>query len=120
MRAGKIIAYIIAAILIFFGVLFLWGSTAETGSTGWIPIGLISIAIGLVLIFWAARQKAQPDVTNVTYNIDLPGNVKTDSIQCPACGGAIKANDIEMINGAPIAKCPFCGNAFQITEEPKW
>ena len=40
MNAGKIIAYIAAAILIFFGVLFMWGAGAETGGgASWVLIG---------------------------------------------------------------------------------
>ena len=34
MKAGKIIAYVVAGILIFFGVLFIWGATGDQGSGG--------------------------------------------------------------------------------------
>ena len=53
----KIVAYIVAAILVFFGVLFIWGAFSPQGSPGWILIGLISVGIGLVIIFFAARQR---------------------------------------------------------------
>ncbi|HEY4693467.1 MAG TPA: hypothetical protein VIH16_08520 [Bellilinea sp.] len=120
MRAGKIIAYIVAAILIFFGVLFIWGSTGDQGSVGWIPVGIISVGIGLVLIFWASRKPAQPADTNVTLNIDLPGNVNMDTIKCESCGGTLKPEDIKMVAGAPVVTCPWCNTTYQLTEEPKW
>ena len=56
MRAGKIIAYIAAAIFIFFGVLFVWGAFSPEGSTGWIFVGVISIGLGLILIWFGSRQ----------------------------------------------------------------
>ncbi len=120
MRAGRIIAYIVAAILIFFGVLFIWGSTGDQGSVGWIPVGIISVAIGLVLIFWASRKPAQPADTNVTVNIDLPGDVNMDTIKCKACGGTLKPEDIKLVAGAPVVTCPWCHTTYQLTEEPKW
>ena len=72
MTAVKIIAYIAAAILIFFGVLFIWGAFSPQGSTGWIPIGLISVGIGFVLIWFASRRKpaAEQADSSVTLNID--------------------------------------------------
>lgn len=120
MSAGKIIAYIAAAILIFFGVLFIWGAFGEGGQGGWIIIGLISVAIGLVLIFWASRKPAQPAQTNVTLNVDLPGNVNMDTLSCQNCGGALAPKDITMVAGAPVVTCPYCGTTYQLTEEPKW
>jgi hypothetical protein len=120
MRAGKIIAYIVAGILIFFGVLFLWGSFSPNGSKGWILIGLITVGIGLVLIFWAARRPAQPAQDNVTLKIDIPANVNMDVLKCKSCGGVLGPENIKMVAGAPVVTCPYCGTTYQLTEEPKW
>jgi hypothetical protein len=120
MSALKIIAYIVAAILIFFGVLFIWGSTGDQGSLGWIPIGIISVAIGLALIFWAARRPAQANQTNVTLKVDLPGNVEMDTLKCKSCGGTLSPDDVKMVAGAPVVTCPYCNTTYQLTEEPKW
>ena len=57
----KIILYIAAAILIFFGVLFIWGAFSDTGSIGWIPVGIISVAIGFVLIWFGSQRAKQAD-----------------------------------------------------------
>jgi hypothetical protein len=121
MSAGKIIAYIFAAILIFFGVLFIWGSfSAQGGGGGWIIIGLISVVIGFGLIWFAGRRPAGGQTTNVTLNIDLPGNVKMDSIKCKSCGGTLTSENIKMVAGAPVVTCPYCNSTYQLTEEPKW
>ena len=120
MRVGKIIAFIVAAILIFFGVLFIWGAFSPNGSTGWILVGIVSVGIGLALIFWASRQLAQPAQENVTLKIDLPANVNMDTLKCKACGGTLSPDDIKMVAGAPVVTCPYCHTTYQLTEDPKW
>ncbi|OGO42581.1 MAG: hypothetical protein A2W36_06895 [Chloroflexi bacterium RBG_16_58_14] len=122
MNAGKIISYIGAAILILFGVLFIWGAFSPEGSSGWILIGLISVAIGFGLIWIAGRSKPAP-VSNseqVTLKIDLPGDVNLDTLKCKSCGGALSPDNISMVAGAPVVTCPYCATTYQLTEEPKW
>jgi len=119
MKAGSIIAYIAAAILIFFGILFVWGAfDPESGSTEWIVVGAVSIAAGLVLI-WLARRKDKQTV-EVVQKIDLSGEVNLEKMTCKNCGGQITSENIKMLAGAPVVHCPFCGTEYQLTEEPKW
>ncbi len=120
MRVGKVIAYIFAAILIFFGVLFIWGSFSAQGQGGWIIVGLISVAIGFGLIWFAGRRQAGDQPANVTLNIDLPGNVQMDTLKCKSCGGTLSPENIKMVAGAPVVTCPYCNTTYQLTEEPKW
>ncbi len=121
MSAGKIIAYIVSAILIFFGVLFIWGAFSPSGSVGWIGVGLISVAIGLVLIWLAGRSGAKAaENQQVTLKVDLPGKVGLDTLKCKSCGGALSMDNIKMINNAPVVTCPYCNSTYQLTEEPKW
>ena len=116
----KIIAFIIAGILIFFGVLFIWGAFSPQGSTGWIWIGIITVGIGLALIYFASRVKAKPAETNVTLKIDLPADVKMDTLKCQSCGGVLSMEDITMVAGAPVVNCTYCKTTYQLKEEPKW
>ena len=118
----KIIAYIAAAILIFFGVLFIWGAFSPNGSPGWIVIGLISVGIGFGLIWFAGRKKPESQTANqnVTLNIDLPGNVNLETLKCQSCGGVLTMDNIQMVAGAPVVNCPYCKTTYQLTEEPKW
>lgn len=119
MSGLKIIGYIAAAILIFFGVLFIWGATSpQGGGGGWIVIGVISVLIGFVIIYFASRPK--PVAPTITYKVDLPANIDLDSIKCKSCGGTISPTDIHMVAGAPVVTCPFCKTSYQLTEEPKW
>ena len=115
----KIIAYIAAAILIFFGVLFIW-SAFSPGNSGYILVGVITVGIGFGLIFWASRRPANAGDENVTLNIDMPGNVNMDTLKCKSCGGTLAPENITMVAGAPVVTCPWCHTTYQLTEEPKW
>ena len=120
MNALRIIAYIAAAILIFFGVLFIWGAFSPSGSTGWIPVGIVSVLIGFGLIYLGGRSKPKPADANVTLKIDLPANVNLDQLKCQSCGGVLSMENITMVAGAPVVNCPYCNSSYQLTEEPKW
>ena len=120
MSAGKVIAYIGAGILIFFGILFVWGAFSAQGQLGWIPVGVISIGIGLGLIWLAGRQAAGSQVQNVQLKIDLPANVSMDSFKCKSCGGSLTPDNVRLVAGAPVVSCPYCNTSYQLTEEPKW
>ncbi|RME88220.1 MAG: hypothetical protein D6770_07510 [Anaerolineae bacterium] len=121
MSALRIIGYIAAAILIFFGVLFIWGAGGpEGGGWGWVFTGAISVLLGFGLIYLASRRKAAAEEQEVTLKIDLSGDVNLDQLTCRSCGGALTADNIKMVAGALVVTCPYCGTTYQLTEEPKW
>jgi len=124
MKAVKIIAFIIAAILILFGVIFILGAFSPQGQTSWIITGIVLLISSFALIFLATRIKTATGeagaAQNVTYKIDLPGSVNMDTIKCKSCGGTLTSNDIKMVAGAPVVTCPYCHTSYQLTEEPKW
>jgi predicted membrane channel-forming protein YqfA (hemolysin III family) len=116
----KTVAYIGAGILILFGALMVIGATDPTGNSSWLFIGILLIAVGLVIIYFAARKKPEAPTTNVTLKVDLPGDVNMDSLKCKSCGGVLSAENIAMVQGAPMVTCPFCHTVYQLTEDPKW
>ncbi|MEA3326360.1 MAG: hypothetical protein U9R53_03515 [Chloroflexota bacterium] len=122
MKAGRIIAFITAAIFIIFAFLFILGAFSPEGSPGWIIVGIIGLVIGFVLIFLGIKlqppQKPGEQVVNL--NVDLPGDVNMETIKCKACGGPLTSEDIKMVAGAPVVECPHCSTTYQLTEEPKW
>ena len=122
MNAGKTVAIIAAVILILFGALMILAatnpSTANPGSV--LAFGAVLIVVGLVIIYFASRQAAKTPDTNITMNVDLPGNVKMDTLKCQSCGGTLAPENIQMVAGAPVVTCPFCHTTYQLTEEPKW
>ena len=121
MSALRIISFIAAAILIFFGVLFIWGTFSPDGSTGWLIIGVVSVALGFGLIWLGTRLKpTKAGDQNITLQVDLPANVNLDELKCQSCGGVLKMENIQMVAGAPVVNCPYCKTTYQLTEEPKW
>lgn len=122
MSAGKIIGYIIAAILIFFGVLFLWAAFSPEGETGWILVGIISVAIGLgiiALVKFREPKPAQPP-QEIIQKIDLSGDIEMETLKCEKCGGELQKDSITVKEGAIFISCPYCGSEYQMVEQPKW
>ena len=122
MSAGKIIGYIVAAILIFFGILFIWGAFSPEGETGWIVVGIISVAIGLgiiALVKFREPKPAQPP-QEIIQKIDLSGDIEMETLKCQKCGGELQKDSITIKEGAVFISCPYCGSAYQMVEEPKW
>lgn len=122
MKAARTILYIFAGIIIVFSFLFILGAFSPEGSTSWLWVGIIGLLVGFLCIFWGSRlgAKAEQATQNVTLQVDLPGNVSMDTIKCQSCGAPLSAEDIKMVNGAPMVSCPNCGTTYQLTEEPKW
>lgn len=117
----RIIGYIAAAILIFFGVLFIWGAFGSTPHPEWILVGIVSVLIGFGLIWFASRKPASSQTEGETVlKLDLPSQTKIEAMKCRNCGGALKPENIKMVAGAPMVECPYCGTTYQLTEEPKW
>jgi hypothetical protein len=118
---GRWIGYIAAAILIFFGVLFVWGAFSPDGSVGWIVVGIISIGAGLGLIWLVGRRARQAaQAATIVQKIELSGDVNLEKMTCRNCGGQLTSDNIKVVTGAPFIHCPFCGTSYQLNEEPKW
>lgn len=125
MKIISLIAYILAVIMILFGVLFLWASFGEQFNSGWFVSGLITAGIGFGLLiagYIIGRRSAikEAPAEGVTLKIDLPANISLDSLKCRSCGGTLTSDNIKMVAGAPVVTCPYCGTTYQLTEEPKW
>ncbi len=122
MSAGKIIGYIVAAILILFGILFIWATFSPEGEIGWLFIGIISVGIGLgiiALIKFREPKPAQPP-QEIIQKIDLSGDIEMETLKCQKCGGELQKDSISVKQGAVFISCPYCGSAYQMVEEPKW
>ncbi len=121
MNAGRFIGSIAGGILVFFGILFVWGAFRQRGSTGWILTGLISIAAGFVLIWLSWRRKTSADgKQEIVQRIELSGDVSLEQLTCRSCGGKLSSDNVKVMAGAVVVNCPYCGASYQLEEEPKW
>ena len=124
-----IIGIIVSCILIFFGVLFMWGAFSPQGDPAWVPIGGITVAVGLAIIALAVgaflyvrfrRSKEAEGPQEIIQKIDLSGDIEMETLKCQKCGGELQKDSITVKEGAIFISCPYCGSAYQMVEEPKW
>jgi hypothetical protein len=127
MYIGSAILILVSLCFLGYGGLNVVGSFAATGNSNWLPlgigllcVGLLMVGGGIVLIVVAARKTKQETVQNVTLKVDLPGETKIEEMKCRSCGGTLTADNIKLVNGAPMVTCPYCNTVYQLTEEPKW
>ncbi|MGA2491198.1 MAG: hypothetical protein ABSF99_13605 [Anaerolineales bacterium] len=125
MYIGAVILLLLAAAGICVGGFILLGASGGAqgvtgiGSTG-VVVGVLALVGGIVMVVIAARKTKQETAQNVTLNLDLPGETKIEQMKCKSCGGTLTADNIKMVNGAPMVTCPYCNTVYQLTEEPKW
>lgn len=133
--SNKILLYIGGGILALIGLclsgysfILILGSTSNSGTASWLGYGvgfgmagLLMLGGGIWLIVTATKSRGQAGSgDNITYKIDLPSSTRVEQMKCRSCGGALKADNVKMLAGAPTVECPFCGTTYQLTEEPKW
>jgi hypothetical protein len=122
---GAVILLLMAAAGICLGGFILLAASGGTqgvtgiGSAG-VVIGLISLVGGILMLVLAARKTRQDTAQNITFKVDLPGETSIEQMKCRSCGGALSADNVKLVNGAPMVTCPYCNTVYQLTEEPKW
>ena len=125
MYIGAVILLLLAAAGICVGGFILLGASGGAqgvtgiGTVGML-IGALALVGGIVMVIIAARKTKQETAQNVTLKVDLPGETKIEQMKCKSCGGTVTADNIKLVNGAPMVTCPYCNTVYQLTEEPKW
>jgi hypothetical protein len=123
MSTGKIIGYIVAGILLFFGILWLLSAfSAETLNPGGrLLVGglLVIIGLGLIVVIRLREPKPKQEVV-VHQQIDIGGDVEMEALKCESCGAQLDKTAISLAEGAVVVTCPYCSATYQIVEEPKW
>lgn len=122
---GRIVGYVVAGILILFGVLYLW-SIPAAGSGQLVSrliVGLISVAVGVAII-WVVRTRGPATIQQITQQVELDleagGELNVEKLKCQSCGAELSKDSVSLVQGAVMINCPYCGSTYQLTEEPKW
>ena len=123
----SILGGIVACILIFFGVLFIWAAFSPNGETGWLIVGIVTVGIGLAIValavgalLYVRRRAKEAEKQEIVQKIDLSGDMQLETLKCEKCGGELRKDSISIREGAVFIDCPYCGSAYQMVEEPKW
>ena len=112
----KLVAYPLAAVVGFFGLMFIAGAQ---GSMMRIVVGIVLFAAAIALV-WIAMQKPKPIETTLIQKIDLSGDVNLQELKCRSCGGTLGKESISVKAGGIYINCQYCGAQYQIEEAPKW
>ena len=112
----KLVAYPLAAVVGFFGLMFIAGAQ---GSMMRIVVGIVLFAAAIALV-WIAMQKPKPIETTLIQKIDLSGDVNLQEMKCRSCGGTLGKESIGVKAGGIYINCQYCGAQYQIEEAPKW
>lgn len=113
----KLVAYPLAALLGFFGVMFV--VSGGRGQYWHIVVGVILLASAGAMV-WLALHKPKPSVTTIVRKIDLSGDVSLQDLKCHSCGGSLGKESVAVKAGAVFINCQYCGAAYQLEEAPKW
>ncbi|NWF87521.1 hypothetical protein HXY32_06925 [Candidatus Bathyarchaeota archaeon] len=107
-----ILGAIVTAVLFFFGIIFALASVYA--STRLIVSALLFIA-GFGIAYYITKKP-----TTIVQKLEVSGEMKAVPIKCPNCSASVNLDHIKIVSGVPYAICPYCGQTFEITEEPKW
>ena len=109
----KGVLYLISAGLIVLGILFM--ISTNLGFQYFLE-GVAFLGVAILIIFLSREKKP----VEIKQTLDISGASKVKEIKCPNCGAIINPDTVQVIDGKPYMKCRYCGNKFEITEEPKW
>jgi hypothetical protein len=112
----EILTYIIAAVVGFFGLMFVIGAQGQVMR---FIVGLVLMAAAGVMIY-LTRVRPKHEERTVIQKIDLSGDVDLEQMKCRSCGGTLSKDSLEVRAGAIFVNCPYCGASYQIEEAPKW
>lgn len=112
-----VLGAIAVAVLFFFAVIFALAASVQATLTRLVTSGILFV-IGVTLIVGIYYTSRKPKT--VIQRVEVSGQMKASSIKCPNCGASVDANQIKIVSGVPYATCPYCGNTFEVIEEPKW
>lgn len=114
----RILGYILAALLVLLGILFVVAGAAS-GLWPRHVVGGVLIASGLVLVAILRARTPQRKV-EVTQKIDIGGDASLERLRCTSCGGALDRKAVSLEAGAVFVSCPYCSASYQIEEAPRW
>jgi DNA-directed RNA polymerase subunit RPC12/RpoP len=113
-----ILGSVAIAVLFFFGIIFAWSAGAdisiELKATRLIVAGMLFL-VGFGIAYYITKKP-----TTIVQKLEVSGEMKAVPLKCPNCSASVNPDQIRIVSGVPYATCPYCGQTFEIAEEPKW
>ena len=118
MKLKTVLGAIAIAVLFFFGIIFAWSTGAnisvEVKATR-LVIAAMLFVVGFGIAYYITKKPK-----TIVQRLELSGQMKAIQLKCPNCSASVNTNKIKIVSGVPYATCPYCGQTFEIAEEPKW
>ena len=118
MNFKTVLGTITIAVLFFFGIIFAWSTGADILAE--LKVTRLIIAAMLFIVGFGIAYYITKKPTTIIQRLEVSGQMKAVPIRCPNCSASVDANQIKIVSGVPYATCPYCGQTFEVTEEPKW
>ncbi len=112
MNLKIVLGAIAVAVLFFFGIIF---ALASVYAPTRLIVAALLFAVGFGIVYYITRKPK-----TIIQRLELSGPMKAVSLKCPNCSASIDAKQIKIVSGVPYATCPYCGQTFEVAEEPKW
>ncbi len=109
----KILVYLGSAALIFLGIIYV--ISANLGITYFLT-GLAFLAFAALLLILSREKKP----LEIKQTVAVTGPIKAKEVRCPNCSAIVDPTTAEVVDGKPYVTCRYCGNKFELTEEPTW
>jgi len=113
-----VIGAVAVAVLFFFGIIFAWSTgvdiSAELKATRLIVSAMLFV-VGFGIAYYITRKPK-----TMIQKLEVSGQMKAVALKCPSCSASVDPDQIKIVSGVPYATCPYCGQTFEVTEEPKW
>jgi uncharacterized membrane protein len=109
---------IIIAVLFFFGIIFAWSTGAAISAelkASRVIIAAMLFVVGFGIAYYITKKQK-----TIVQRLELSGQMKAVALKCPNCSASVNTNTIKIVSGVPYATCPYCGQTFEVAEEPKW
>lgn len=117
-NAKTVLGLIVIAVLFFFGIILAWSTgadiPAEVKTTRLITAAMLFI-VGFGIAYYLTKQPK-----TIVQKLEVSGQMKAVPIKCPNCSASVDPDQIKIVSGVPYATCPYCGQTFEVIEEPKW
>jgi hypothetical protein len=94
-----VIGSITIVVLFFFGVVFALASVYEITR---LIVAAMLFAVGFGIAYYITRKPR-----TIIQKLELSGQMKAVPLKCSNCSASLSAN-------------PYCGQTFEVAEEPKW
>lgn len=109
----KILIYVVSAVLVFLGLIFMISVNLGIAN---LLVGLTFLVVAGLLLFLGREKKP----LEIKQTVTVTGPLKVKEIRCPNCNALVDPTKTEVVDGKPFVTCRFCGNKFELTEEPTW